>query len=78
MTLEDLFDLTPSTLTALEVSTDESDRGEHEVIAMHAIRAVGEFVAAFDADEHADYASDTLRRIAEILNRAAVIAARVR
>ena len=76
--LADLFALTPSTLAALEVSSDEDDRGEHEVIAMDAIRAAEEFVGAFDADEQSDYASDTLRRIAEILNRAAVIAARVR
>jgi adenylate cyclase class IV len=78
MPLADLFALMPATLTALEISADKDDRNEHDVIALDAIRAVGEFVDVFDADERADYASDTLRRIAEILNRAAVIAARTR
>jgi len=78
MTLADLFALTPSTLAALEISADKDDRGEHEITAMLVVARVSDFIDAFHPSERADYASDTLRRVAEILNRAAVIAARTR
>jgi hypothetical protein len=78
MTLADLFALTPEALEGLEVNPDPDDRCEHEITATLAIREVGVFINAFHPSERSDYASDTLRRIAEILNRAAVIAARTR
>ena len=78
MTLADSFALTPKALEGLEVNPDPDERHEHETAAMLTIRKVSVFIDAFHPSERADYASDTLRRVAEILNRAAVIAARTR